>query len=204
MPGHPRALLRAHFGYADFRPGQEELVQAALEGRDALGVLPTGGGKSVCYQVPALALEGVCLVVTPLISLMEDQVRRAREAGLRAAHLSAGQEPSVRRAVAEQVRSGGLDLLFVAPERLQVPGFLARIGKAGIRLVAVDEAHCISEWGHDFRPAYRRIGQLRTVLRVPFIALTATATPRVRRDIVGNLRLRRPVVSGPSPAGSTP
>ncbi len=187
-------MLRAHFGYADFRPGQEELVQAALEGRDALGVLPTGGGKSVCYQVPALALEGVCLVVTPLISLMEDQVRRAREAGLRAAHLSAGQEPSVRRAVAEQVRSGGLDLLFVAPERLQVPGFLARIGKAGIRLVAVDEAHCISEWGHDFRPAYRRIGQLRTVLRVPFIALTATATPRVRRDIVGNLRLRRPVV----------
>ncbi len=194
MSGDPRALLHAHFGYADFRPGQEELVQAALAGRDALGVLPTGGGKSVCYQVPALAMEGVCLVVTPLISLMEDQVRRARDVGLRAAHLSAGQEPSVRHAVAGKVRSSDLDLLFVAPERLEVPKFLSQIRRSDIGLLAVDEAHCISEWGHDFRPAYRRIGHLRDVLMAPLIALTATATPRVRQDIVENLRLHRPVV----------
>jgi ATP-dependent DNA helicase RecQ len=194
MPGDPRALLRAHFGYADFRPGQEELVQATLSGRDALGVLPTGGGKSVCYQVPALVLGGLCLVVTPLVSLMEDQVRRARQVDLRAAHLSAGQASSVRRAALERARSGDLDLLFVSPERLGLPGFLSRIGLAGIRLVAVDEAHCISEWGHDFRPSYRRIGDLRERVRAPLIALTATATPRVREDILDSLRLDRPAV----------
>ena len=186
----PVTLLQRHFGHSSFRPGQEALVRAAMEGRDALGVLPTGGGKSICYQVPALALGGLCLVVTPLISLMEDQVGRAREAGLRAAHLSAGQEPSVRREVLANARSGGLQLLFVAPERLVLDGFLDSVGAARLRLVAVDEAHCISEWGNDFRPAYRDIGRARRRLTAPVLALTATATPRVREDIADSLGLR--------------
>jgi len=161
-----------------------------MEGRDALGVLPTGGGKSICYKIPALALGGLCLVVTPLISLMEDQVGRARDAGLRAAHLSAGQEPSVRRETMAQARSGALQLLFVAPERLVLDGFLSSVGAEQLRLLAVDEAHCISEWGNDFRPAYREIGRVRTRLTAPVLALTATATPRVRDDISDSLGLR--------------
>jgi ATP-dependent DNA helicase RecQ len=190
----PRALLARHFGYPAFRPGQEELVRAAMDGRDALGVLPTGGGKSVCYQVPALALGGLTLVITPLISLMEDQVRRAAAAGLRAAHMSAGQDATVRRATLEQARSGALDILFVAPERLSLAGFVEALGPEGIRLLAVDEAHCISEWGHEFRPSYREIGRVRTLVRAPVLALTATATPHVRDDVVGSLALRDPLV----------
>jgi ATP-dependent DNA helicase RecQ len=190
----PVELLRRHFGYSGFRPGQEELVRAVLSGRDALGVLPTGGGKSVCYQVPALALQGVTLVVTPLVSLMEDQVARAREAGLHAAHLSSVQSAGERRKVTERARAGELDALFVAPERLEVPAFRSLLETMEVRLLAVDEAHCISEWGHDFRPAYRRIGSLRSLLGCPTLALTATATPAVREDIVGSLALQRPQV----------
>jgi RecQ family ATP-dependent DNA helicase len=186
----PHTLLRSHFGHSRFRPGQEALVRAAMEGRDALGVLPTGGGKSICYQVPAFALGGLCLVVTPLISLMEDQVGRANEAGLRAAHLSASQESSARRETVAKARSGELQLLFVAPERLVLDGFLDSVGGKRLRLLAVDEAHCISEWGHDFRPAYREIGRARRRLTAPVLALTATATPRVRDDISDSLGLR--------------
>ena len=165
-----------------------------MAGRDALGVLPTGGGKSVCYQVPALALGGLTLVITPLVSLMEDQVRRAVAAGLRAAHMSAGQEASVRRATLERARSGGLDILFIAPERLSLAGFLDALGPDGVRLLAVDEAHCISEWGHDFRPCYREIGRVRARIGAPVLALTATATPWVRGDVVASLRLRDPLI----------
>jgi len=190
----PRALLARHFGYPAFRPGQEELVRAAMAGRDALGVLPTGGGKSVCYQVPALALGGLTLVITPLISLMEDQVRRAVAAGLRAAHMSAGQEAAVRRDTLERARAGALDILFVAPERLSLAGFVEALGSEGIRLLAVDEAHCISEWGHEFRPSYREIGRVRALVRAPVLALTATATPHVRTDVVASLSLRDPLV----------
>lgn len=193
-PPDPRALLARHFGYPAFRPGQEELVRAAMGGRDALGVLPTGGGKSVCYQVPALALGGLTLVVTPLISLMEDQVRRAAKAGLRAAHMSAGQEASVRRDTLERARAGALDILFVAPERLSLAGFVEALGPEGIRLLAVDEAHCISEWGHEFRPSYREIGRVRSLVRAPVLALTATATPHVRKDVIASLALRDPHV----------
>jgi len=189
----PVVLLRRHFGYPGFRPGQQELVEAVLSGRDALGVLPTGGGKSVCYQIPALALGGLCVVITPLVSLMEDQVRRAAAGGLSAAYLSAGQRPEHRRAVLERARSGGLQVLFLAPERLEVPGFLEALAPAGVRLLAVDEAHCISEWGHDFRPAYRRIGRIRDRIRAPMLALTATATPHVREDILRSLDLRHPL-----------
>ncbi len=190
----PRTLLQRHFGYPGFRPGQEELVRAVLAGRDALGVLPTGGGKSVCYQVPALALGGLTLVITPLVSLMEDQVRRAVAAGLRAAHMSAGQEASARRGTLERARSGGLDILFVAPERLSLAGFLDALGPAAVRLLAVDEAHCISEWGHDFRPSYREIGRVRARIPAPVLALTATATPGVREDVAVSLGLRDPLV----------
>jgi len=192
----PRTLLRRHLGYPAFRPGQEELVRAALSGHDALGVLPTGGGKSVCYQVPALASAGLTLVIAPLISLMEDQVARARRCGLRAAHLSAAQPRRERDAVLARlrVRDHGLDILFVSPERLDVPGFPELLRAGGVALVAVDEAHCISEWGYDFRPAYRKISRIRGVVRAPVLALTATATPRVREEIIASLRLRDPVL----------
>jgi ATP-dependent DNA helicase RecQ len=190
----PVVLLERHLGYPAFRPGQEELVRAVLAGRDALGVLPTGGGKSVCYQVPALALGGLTLVVTPLVSLMEDQVGRARAAGLRAAHLSANQGADERRATLAAAGERRLDILFVAPERLELEAFKAVVRGFDVRLLAVDEAHCISEWGHDFRPAYRRIGVLRQSLACPTLALTATATPAVRQDVLSSLALERPLL----------
>jgi ATP-dependent DNA helicase RecQ len=194
VPPDPVLLLRRHLGYDAFRPGQEDLVRAVLAGRDALGILPTGGGKSVCYQVPALALGGLTLVVTPLVSLMEDQVGRARGAGLRAAHLSAAQTATERRETLARATSGGLDILFVAPERLELTAFREALAATDVRLLAVDEAHCISEWGHDFRPAYRRIGVLRGSLACPTLALTATATPAVRDDVLASLALTRPLV----------
>ena len=169
-------------------------MRAVLAGRDALGILPTGGGKSVCYQVPALALGGLTLVITPLVSLMEDQVARARAAGLRAAHLSANQGAVERRATLGAATEQRLDILFVAPERLELEAFKAVVRGLDVRLLAVDEAHCISEWGHDFRPAYRRIGVLRQGLSCPTLALTATATPAVRQDVLDSLALERPLV----------
>ena len=193
VPPDPVTLLQRHLDYPGFRPGQEELVRAVLSGRDALGVLPTGGGKSVCYQVPALALGGLTLVVTPLVSLMEDQVGRAREAGLRAAHLSASQATNDKRESLESAKEGRLDILFVAPERPELDAFRTVLSALDVRLLAVDEAHCISEWGHDFRPAYRRIGVLRSGLRCPTLALTATATPSVRADVIACLALDRPL-----------
>ena len=194
MPPDPRDLLRRHFGYPGFRPGQEELVRAVLAGRDALGVLPTGGGKSVCYQVPALALGGLTLVITPLVSLMQDQVRRAIEVGLRGAFMSSTQSAGERRATLGAARDGALDVLFVAPERLELNAFQKELESLDVRLLAVDEAHCISEWGHEFRPSYRRLGRVRHSLGCPTLALTATATPDVRQDILTNLDLRDPLV----------
>lgn len=189
----PRSLLRRHLGFPAFRPGQEPLIRSVLTGRDALGVLPTGGGKSVCYQIPAFALPGMTLVITPLVSLMEDQVGRARSIGLRAAHLSAVQPADVRGAVRRQADEGRLDVLFVAPERLESGRFQSCLSRWPVQLLAVDEAHCISQWGHDFRPAYRRIGALRERVSAPVLALTATATPGVRDDIVTSLRLQDPL-----------
>lgn len=169
-------------------------MRAVLGGRDALGVLPTGGGKSVCYQVPALALRGLTLVVTPLVSLMQDQVRRALEVGLRGAFMSATQSAGERRATLSRARDRALDVLFVAPERLELDAFQEELKSLDVRLLAVDEAHCISEWGHEFRPSYRRIGLLRGFLACPTLALTATATPDVRTDILASLELRDPLV----------
>ena len=188
-----RRILHDQFGFSSFRDGQELLVGAALAGRDALGVLPTGGGKSLCYQVPALVLPGLTLVLSPLISLMEDQTQRARRASIPAAFITSALSASERRTVLHDVLSGGIKLLFVAPERLETPGFMDALGAAGVSLIAVDEAHCISEWGHDFRPSYRRLGVLRRKLTAPVMALTATATPRVRQDILDVLSLDRPL-----------
>ena len=186
-------ILHDQFGFSSFRDGQELLVGAALAGRDALGVLPTGGGKSLCYQVPALALPGLTLVLSPLISLMEDQTQRARRASIPAAFITSLLSARERRTVLHDVLSGGIKLLFVAPERLETPGFMDALAAAGVSLIAVDEAHCISEWGHDFRPSYRRLGVLRRKFMAPVMALTATATPRVRQDILNVLSLDRPL-----------
>ena len=189
----PVSVLRERFGYPAFRPGQEELVRAVLSGRDALGILPTGGGKSVCYQVPALMLGGMTLVVSPLVSLMSDQVDRARRAGLTADRLTADRTAADREQVVALARAGRLQLLLVSPERLATPRFRAVLRELPLALLAVDEAHCISEWGHDFRPSYLELGELRAVHPCPVIALTASATPRVRAEIARVLRLEDPV-----------
>jgi len=191
-PTDLRDALRRHFGFPDFRPGQEPLIRAAVSGRDALGVLPTGGGKSLCYQMPATVLPGLVVVVSPLISLMEDQLGRARRAGLRAELLNSTLGTRESRRVRERAREGCLDLLFLAPERFEVPSFRRVLGAFPVSLLAVDEAHCISQWGHDFRPSYGRLGHVRDILDAPCLALTATATPRVRKEIEELLRLREP------------
>jgi ATP-dependent DNA helicase RecQ len=185
-----RAVLRERFGFRDFRPGQRRAVQAALAGRSALVVLPTGGGKSVCYQVPALVLDRLTVVVSPLISLMKDQVTAACARGIAAGALTSAQTWTEREALLGEARAGRLRLLYVAPERLATGAMIGALRGVGVALLAVDEAHCVSEWGHDFRPAYRQIGLVRRALGTPpTLALTATATPAVRDDIAASLRL---------------
>ena len=190
-----REVLKRHFGYAEFRPGQLDVVTAVMRGRDAMVVIPTGGGKSLCYQVPALALGGLTVVLSPLISLMKDQVDALARRGIRATYLNSSLPALEQHERLVRVMRGEVDLLYVAPERLDNPVLLKRLRSVGVRLLAVDEAHCISEWGHEFRPAYRRIAALRAELGAPpTIALTATATPGVRADIRRQLALRTPVV----------
>jgi ATP-dependent DNA helicase RecQ len=185
-------VVEAVWGYAGLRSPQRRAIAATLRQRDCLAVLPTGGGKSLCYQVPALLLPHLTLVVSPLISLMQDQVAALRDRGVAAAYLSSTQTPRVQAAVRDLLRAGLLRLLYVAPERLE--SLSGVLGHQPVSLLAVDEAHCISEWGHDFRPHYRRLGALRAGLGTPpTIALTATATPQTREDICAVLGLRRPV-----------
>jgi ATP-dependent DNA helicase RecQ len=194
--------LARRFGHAAFRPGQEEIVRAVLAGRDVLAVMPTGSGKSLGYQLPAVILPGLTLVVSPLIALMKDQVDELNRKGIRAAALHSLACPADRRAAIADARSGALRLLYVAPERFASQSFLRDLEDLRLARFAVDEAHCVSEWGHDFRPDYRRLteaaGKCRRADgapgRPPIIAFTATATPEVREDIVTLLALERPEV----------
>jgi len=188
---HALRLLRDHFGHTDFRPAQVPVVRSVLAGRDTLAVLPTGGGKSVCFQVPALVLGGLTLVVSPLIALMQDQVAAAVARGISAAALHSGVGETEKDHIWRRLEAGSLRLLYVSPERLI--RLAPELQGKGIRpnLLAVDEAHCIAEWGHDFRPSYRTLGAARYRLgRPPAVALTGSATPEVRRDIIGALRFR--------------
>ncbi len=182
------AALRARWGYDGFRGLQAEVIEHVLRGRDALALMPTGGGKSLCFQVPALVRPGVCVVISPLIALMKDQVAALRARGVRAAALYSGLSRREQEAVYDRAQFGGLDLLYLSPERLLSEWARIRLERTDINLLAVDEAHCISQWGHEFRPAYRQIAEVRSLMpETPVLALTATATPRVADDICGQL-----------------
>ena len=189
-------VLSRYFGYTQFRGAQEELIDAVLSGRDVLGVMPTGGGKSLCYQIPALLLPGITLVISPLISLMQDQVLTLKSVGVPAAYLNSSLSLEQQSLVLRNLRQGRYKILYAAPERLLGEGFLAMAREVPISLVAVDEAHCISQWGQDFRPSYLKIPEfLQTLPQRPVVsAYTATATPTVRRDIQKCLNLRNPLV----------
>jgi ATP-dependent DNA helicase RecQ len=193
-PMDPREALRTHFGFGDFRPGQAEAVQAALADRDTLVVMPTGSGKSLCYQLPALMRDDLTIVVSPLVSLMQDQVDQLRRiAPERVALVNAQQSAAENRAVMERAAAGELRLLYIAPERFASPAFVEQIARVRVGLFVVDEAHCVSQWGHDFRPDYFRLADAARYLRAQaIVALTATATPQVARDIVARLRLDDP------------
>jgi ATP-dependent DNA helicase RecQ len=197
-PDAARETLRGVFGHADFRPGQGDAVDAVLAGRDAAVLLPTGAGKSLCYQVPAVTLfrqgRGTTIVISPLIALMNDQVGALTGRGVAAAALHSHQDDDQRRAVLAAFAAGELALLYVSPERAALAGFRRLIARARIALLAIDEAHCVSQWGHDFRPEYLQLDELRELIDAPAIALTATATPRVMDEISGALRLRAPAV----------
>lgn len=190
-----RGLLKHHFGYNDFREPQERIIADAVAGRDVLALLPTGAGKSLCFQLTALAHEGTAIVVSPLIALMKDQVDALQRRGIAATAINSSLEYRELQERCRRAATGAYRLLYIAPERLMTPDFLALVSRLDLSLVAIDEAHCISHWGHDFRPEYRRLAELRERFPdVPFMALTATATERVREDIIAQLRLRETAV----------
>ena len=184
---NPQTLLRDVFGFDAFRPGQEDVVEAVVEGHNVLAIMPTGGGKSLCFQIPALLREGVTLVVSPLIALMRDQVRGLQAAGVAAGALTSGHTQEETDSVFQALAAGQLKLLYLAPERLASTAMQAALKRSNIALIAVDEAHCVSQWGHDFRPDYLRIGELRRVLNVPVAAFTATADRDTQQEIIERL-----------------
>jgi ATP-dependent DNA helicase RecQ len=183
----PSAILSSVFGFDGFRPGQAEVVRAVAAGRNVLAIMPTGGGKSLCFQLPALLRDGVTVVISPLIALMRDQVRGLTEAGVTAGALTSGNTQEETDAVWAALEEGRLKLLYIAPERLASTGTERMLRRVGVSLIAVDEAHCVSQWGHDFRPDYLRIGALRKMLNVPLAAFTATADPETQGEIVARL-----------------
>jgi ATP-dependent DNA helicase RecQ len=189
-----QSALSERFGHDRFRPGQEEVIRSVLEGRDALVVLPTGAGKSLMYQLPAVLQDGITVVVSPLIALMKDQTDKLEQAGVDALTINSGLTEAEKRAAEAAVASGGGEILYVTPERFRDRMFFDSLLERDVSLLVVDEAHCISEWGHDFRPDYMMIGSIAQRLdRPPLLALTATATPEVQEDIIRQLRMRDPV-----------
>ena len=188
MEMKPLDILKEYWGYDSFRPMQEEIVSAALDGKDVLAILPTGGGKSVCFQVPAMMREGIAIVVTPLIALMKDQVQNLNDKGIRALCVNAGMGAREVETVLNNAAYGDFKFLYVSPERLGTRLFKNYVQEMNISFIVVDEAHCISQWGYDFRPDYLQIGNLREMTDAPVIALTATATPAVAEDIMTRLR----------------
>ena len=182
-----KEILKQYWGYDAFRPMQEEIISAAAEGRDVLAILPTGGGKSVCFQVPALMKEGIALVVTPLIALMKDQVQNLEARGIRALAIHAGMTRFQVDTALNNAAYGDFKFLYLSPERLGTALFQSYIDLLNVSYIVVDEAHCISQWGYDFRPDYLQIGKLRERIKAPVIALTATATPQVAEDIMDRL-----------------
>ncbi len=191
----PEQILSEYWGYNDFRPLQKEIISSILDGTDTLALLPTGGGKSVCFQVPALIREGVCLVISPLIALMQDQVQRLKKLNIPAESIHSGLHHIDVRRILDNTINSGYKLLYVSPERLQTDLFRDYLEDMELSLIAIDEAHCISQWGHDFRPSYLKIADIRPMFPdVPVLALTATATPDVQQDIAVQLQLTKPAV----------
>ena len=187
----PLSLLKKYFKYDAFRSDQDKIIASVLDGNDTLVIIPTGGGKSICYQIPALALDGITLVVSPLIALMKDQVDQLTRRKIAAVALNSSLSLDERRHINNHLED--YKLIYISPERLANQRFLQRIQSLPIKLIAIDEAHCISQWGHDFRPSYRKIHELTALFPdVPKIALTATATPAVRKDISKSLKLEKP------------
>ncbi len=190
-----REILQEYWGYTDFRPSQAKIIEAVLDKKDTLALLPTGGGKSVCFQIPALIKEGVCIVISPLVALMQDQVTRLKEKNIKATTIATGSSSEDIVRLFDTIKFGNYKFLYISPERLQTPLIQEKIKELKVALVAIDEAHCISEWGHDFRPSYRNIEILRTLHpNTPFIALTASATTKVIHDICTNLSLQNPEI----------
>src|SRR5690606_16551342 len=191
----PQAILKQYWGYESFRHPQQEIIDAVLRGEDVFAMLPTGGGKSLCYQVPALLFEGLSIVVSPLIALIEDQVQQLRQRNVPVGYIHSGMDKAEMAATIDALLMGKYKLFYLSPERLQSAQFLKQIEGLRIDFVAVDEAHCISQWGHDFRPAYRQISTFLALYpNVVTLALTASATRVVQRDIIAQLQLRAPKV----------
>ncbi len=187
----PQQILKKYWGYSDFRQPQKEIIDAVLSKNDTFAILPTGGGKSLCYQIPAIAFEGMTLVISPLIALMQDQIQALIKVGISAASITSQLDFEEINEVLNQCRLGKIKLLYIAPERLQSQLFINSLNELNIDLIAIDEAHCISQWGHDFRPAYLKISDIREVIpKAPILALTATAIPKVQEEIISSLKLK--------------
>ena len=187
-----RSILQQYWGYPSFRPMQEDIVDSVIEGKDTLALLPTGGGKSICFQVPAMTMEGICIVITPLISLMKDQVMHLKKIGIAAAAIFSGMHHNEIEIIYNQAAFGMLKFLYVSPERLMADAFIEALKKMNVNMIAVDESHCISQWGYDFRPPYLKIAEIRKYIpHAPVLALTATATPQVVEDIQYRLGFKK-------------